>query len=44
MDGMKLKQDSALPLAKWAHVCAVYIPGEKVVICILMGKRLQLGR
>ena len=27
----EIETKSALPLAKWAHVCAVFIPGEKVV-------------
>ena len=31
---LEIETESVLPLAKWAHVCAVFIPGEKVSIYI----------
>jgi len=31
---LEVETESALPLARWAHVCAVFIPGEKVAIYI----------
>ncbi len=31
---LEIETESVLPLTKWAHVCAVFIPGEKVSIYI----------